>query len=151
MAKKPQPQPAPEIDLDALMHDLHSIDDAMRARAVRSICPCRLGWDAFQHCMDTVKQLQKDPNPAVRAAALHVFKDAYGMDSRGLPTSPQEMKNEMLARKRQMRWRSDDMEEDILDRSDRDANRRQREQERARKRQTSAAFGRSRNSPVSKQ
>jgi vesicle coat complex subunit len=95
--------PPPEHDLDSILADLQSPDEVTRAKAVRSICPCRMGWDVFQQTMAFADQLRKDPSPIVRRAALHAFEDAYEMDSSGLPTSRQETKNEMLAKKRRMR------------------------------------------------
>jgi hypothetical protein len=75
-----------------------------RARAARGICPCRLGWEVFEQCMALVEPLRKNPSPAVRRAALHVFEDAFQMESRGLPTTPQEIHNVIVARRRASRW-----------------------------------------------
>src|SRR5207247_2294872 len=75
------------------------------------VCPCRMGWDGFQRSMQIVATLTKDPSPLVRRAALHVFQDAFEMESSGLPTTPQEITNEMTARKRRMRWRPDEEDE----------------------------------------
>lgn len=105
MTKKHPSAPTDPIDLDGLQRDLASPDEETRLRAVRQVCPCRMGWDGFQQCMDTVKQLQKDPSPKVRGAALHAFVDAFEMDSSGLPTSPRAITNEMVARKLGARWK----------------------------------------------
>jgi hypothetical protein len=105
MAHRRRAQPAREpFDFDRFQEDLVSPDAEVRARAARQICPCRLGWEVFERCMEQVEPLRKDPSPDVRAAALHVFEDAFEMQSRGLPTTPQELKNEMVARRRAGRW-----------------------------------------------
>jgi hypothetical protein len=51
--------------------------------------------------------MTKDPNSDVRANALHVFEDAFELENEGLPTTPQAVTNEMVARRRQTRWRND--------------------------------------------
>jgi hypothetical protein len=71
-----------EVDLNRLIADLQAADEATRAKATRAVCPCRLGWGVFQQTMDTLKERIKDPSPQVRAQALHVFEDAYGIQSR---------------------------------------------------------------------
>jgi hypothetical protein len=108
MTRKRAPEPAITFDFERFSQELRSADEATRARAAREICPCRLGWDVFQRCMERVEPLRKDPSPMVRKAALHVFEDAFEMESNGLPTTPQALKNEMVARRRQMRWQTDD-------------------------------------------
>jgi hypothetical protein len=70
-----------------------------------------MGWDGFQRSMEIVAKLKKDPSPLVRRAALHVFQDAFEMESGGLPTTPQAITNEMTARKRRMRWRPEEGDE----------------------------------------
>jgi hypothetical protein len=110
VAKHPEHRPIDDVELERLMEAMRSPDEAARAKAVRQICPCRLGWDGFERAWDLVKQLKKDPSPAVRAEALHVFEDADEMDSSGLPPSRQMVTNEMDAAKRRSRWRTDDDE-----------------------------------------
>lgn len=111
MAKHHDHPAIDDAELERLMAAMRSADEAVRAKAVRQICPCRLGWDGFQRSWELVKKLRKDPSPAVRAAALHVFEDADQMDSSGLPTSRQMVTNEMEAAKRRARWQPDDDEE----------------------------------------
>ena len=105
--------PCSQADADALLRDLDSPDDSARAKAVRSLCPCRLGWTAFEQGVETLYKLQKDTNPDVRAAALHVFEDAAEMESSGLPTHRSEGTNEMLRTKRASRFRKD--EDDLVE------------------------------------
>src|SRR5881396_37175 len=110
MAKKNHSEPACEVDLEQIIAKMGSADEAARLKAVRTVCPCRMGWDGFQRCMEIVQRLNKDPSPAVRRAAMHVFEDAHEMDSSGLQTSRQEVTNEMAATRRRMRWASEDEE-----------------------------------------
>jgi hypothetical protein len=64
------------VDPERLLLDLRSDDEAVRARAVRSLCPCHAGWDAFEQFLGVVLGLARDSSPAVRAHALHVYEDA---------------------------------------------------------------------------
>lgn len=118
--RKPQPEPAREFDLDRIMGDLCATDEQTRAKAVRNLCPCRIGWERFQQGMEAAAKLRKDPSPEVRRQALHVFEDAYGMQA-------------MESRK---------AEKDALDRPENDEVKRSRRQERQTKRETARAFGR---------
>jgi hypothetical protein len=110
MSSKRDPHPTVAFDFERFAQELRSPDEATRTRAARGICPCRLGWEVFERCMELVEPLRKDPSPMVRKAALHVFEDAFEMESRGLPTTPQALKNEMVARRRQTRWQTDEPE-----------------------------------------
>jgi hypothetical protein len=103
-----QQTPAREFDLNRIMAEAASENEETRARAVRNLCPCRVGWESFEKGLEVVEKLRKDPSLEVRRQALHVFEDAYQMDSESLPTSPQTLTNEMAARRRQTRWASDD-------------------------------------------
>lgn len=98
------------VDLECLLVNLQSPDEAVRAKAVRSLCPCRAGWQLFERHMDIVARLKKDPSLAVRTHALHVFEDAGEMQSSGLPTNPREITNDMLRKKRASRFQPDEEE-----------------------------------------
>ncbi len=100
------------IDFERLAVDLQSPDERVRAKAVGSLCPCRVGMEVFQQHLDIVAQFRKDPGPAVRATALHVFEDAGEIQNEGYPTNPREVTNEMLRRRRASRFLSDDTEQD---------------------------------------
>jgi hypothetical protein len=100
-AKAPPPCP---VDPERIRVELQSPDAAVRARATRQVCPCRTDWETFQALLDPLHQLTKDASREVRAHALHVFEDAFGMESGGLPTTPRELTNEMVARRRATRW-----------------------------------------------
>lgn len=108
MTKKIRPIPNGEdADLKALRADLQSAEPATRAKAVRSVCPCRLGFEVFEQLLAMALALQKDPDPTVRAAALHVFEDGYQMCGEGLPTSRRMVTDEMLATKIRSRGRNE--------------------------------------------
>jgi hypothetical protein len=130
-----QQSPARDFDLNRIMAEAVSEDEETRARAVRNLCPCRVGWDSFEEGMEVVNKMRKDPSLEVRRQALHVFEDAYQMASEALPTSPQTITNEMAARRRQMRWRSNDKGEDAAAYPNGDGIKRARERERQLKRQ----------------
>lgn len=68
----------PEPDLQGL----RSPDPVRRARAVRSLCPCRGDWNTYGEHLSELRGLQKDPDPVVRLNALHVAKDAYTVEIR---------------------------------------------------------------------
>ncbi len=98
------------LKLDRLLLDLQSPDEAIRAKAVRAICPCRAGWQLFEQCVDILVKLKKDPSLTVRASVLHVFEDASEMDSSGYPTSRQQLTNDMARKKRLSRFPPDEEE-----------------------------------------
>ena len=74
------------VDSERLISELQSSDETVRAKAVRSLCPCHAGWELFERHIGIVSQLEKDHSPAVRAHALHVFEDAVEMHSVETPT-----------------------------------------------------------------
>ena len=65
-----------DVDSDLLLSDLQSPDEAVRARALGLLCPCRNGWELFEQHVGVVSQLTKDSSPGIRAHALHIFQDA---------------------------------------------------------------------------
>ena len=69
------------VDLERLLSDLQSPDETVRARAVRSLCPCHAGWERFEQLFSVVLGLTQDSSPAVRAHALHVYEDAVKIQS----------------------------------------------------------------------
>jgi hypothetical protein len=117
--RQPERARAADVDPERLIAELRAPDEATRAKAVRSVCPCRLGWETFQETMDTLKERAKDSSPHVRAQALHVFEDAYGMQAR------ESREAEKPARE-----------------PDQDTIKRGRQQGRQLKRETTATFGR---------
>ena len=97
-------QSHPVADREQLSLALDSSDDVIRAKAVRSLCPCREDWELFQQHIELVKRFKKDPSPIVRAAALHVLEDTAQIQSDAYPTHRRQATNEMLRTKRQSRF-----------------------------------------------
>ena len=63
-------------DMDRILREMESHDDAVRAAAVREICPCRMPDEVFFKLRAAAKRLQQDPSPIVRESALHIEEDA---------------------------------------------------------------------------
>jgi hypothetical protein len=82
---------------------LSSTDPAVRLRTLRSVCPCRMGWEAFDVCRPLVEALQKDRDAEIRRVAKHVMADAFQMKSEGQQTSRAQVRNDMAARKQRLR------------------------------------------------
>ena len=68
-------------DSSSLEADLQVSDEARRGDAVRSLCPCHAGWEAFEQHVSVLFRSLRDRSPVVRAHALHVFEDAARMQS----------------------------------------------------------------------
>ena len=98
------------VDPVRLLSDLESSNEEVRLKALGSLCTCRAGWEIFERHMNVVARLKKDPNPTVRARALHIFEDAGEMQSDGYPTHRRQVSNEMLRTKRMSRFPPDDEE-----------------------------------------
>jgi hypothetical protein len=69
------------VDPERLLSDLQSPVETVRAKAIRSLCPCHAGWEAFEQLIGVVSRLTQDSSPAVRAHALHVYEDALKIQS----------------------------------------------------------------------
>ena len=95
------------VDAMQLEADLRSSEEAVRAKAVRSLCPCRSGWETFESHLDLVDRFKHDPSRRVRAEAFHLYEDAWEMQSEGYPTSKAQVRNEMLQTRQQSRLRVD--------------------------------------------
>jgi hypothetical protein len=67
-----RPAPGPEV----LLAQLRSPDEQIRVKALHRVCPCVAGFLVYERFRGEVRRLQKDPSPRVRAAALHVERDA---------------------------------------------------------------------------
>ncbi|HZO92090.1 MAG TPA: hypothetical protein VFB38_27475 [Chthonomonadaceae bacterium] len=142
MAKKHQEEASCEFDLERFLTDIQSPDESVRAKAVRRVCPCRMGWEVFEQYMRVVTQMQKDPSPLVRKAALHVFEDSYEMQSSAMPTTPQQFKNDIVATRRRLRGRADGEQENAPMEFKGKAERQERQRSRQNKRAMAAAFRR---------
>lgn len=80
--KKERLRTARDVDLERVLAGLHSPDEVIRAQAVRSLCPCRVGYAIYECYAGEVKRLQKDPSELVRKAALHVEEDAFRLEQK---------------------------------------------------------------------
>ncbi len=74
-------QPFTEADIEQLLTEMQSADALVRAKAVRQICPCRMPWEIFNRLRKAAKRLRHDPDPTVRAHAIHVEEDAQKVAS----------------------------------------------------------------------
>ncbi len=117
--RNPERAKALEPDVNRIVADFKAPDEASRGKAVRQVCPCRMGWEVFQETMEDLQKMTKDPSPYVRAQALHVFEDAYGLQRMESGKEP-----------------------DGLDPGGNDALKRTRREERQSKRGMTAVFGR---------
>jgi len=75
VAKRTQRHCGP-VDPATVLARLSSPDARTRIRTLHSLCPCAAGFSGYEQFRSEVKRLQKDPNPGVRAAALHAERDA---------------------------------------------------------------------------
>lgn len=73
--EKDRAQRPSEDEIAQILVDLGSPDPAVRGAALRRICPCHLEWAVFEPLRKAAKQLQQDPDPTVRALAIHVEED----------------------------------------------------------------------------
>lgn len=112
-----------EMDREAFISDVQSTDEVVRGDAVRSLCPCRVGWTAFEREVGVVLKAMSDSSRIVRAHALHVFTDAARMQAdEEFEYRLQEME-ELVRRKRASRFRP---EENALEQRHRNKIRRRR-------------------------
>jgi hypothetical protein len=63
-------------DLEAVFAQLRSADEDARVKALHRVCACAAGFLVYERFRSEVRQLQKDPSPRERAAALHAEQDA---------------------------------------------------------------------------
>ncbi len=109
MSKKKH-APCDAVDVGRLRADLESPDEAVRAGAVRSLCPCRAGWELFERHVREVLRLEKDRSRFVRANALHVFRDAAKMQTDGELIYRIQFAEEKLRKKCASRFRPEEAE-----------------------------------------
>jgi hypothetical protein len=69
-------QPPAATEVASLLEAMRSPDEAVRAEAVRRVCPCHVPWEVFFQVRKAAQRLQRDPSPLVRANARHVEEDA---------------------------------------------------------------------------
>jgi len=71
----------PGPDAYVLLAQLRSADEEVQVKALHRVCLCGAGFVVYERFRAEVKRLQKDPSPAVRAAALHVQQDACEIEA----------------------------------------------------------------------
>ena len=116
------------LNPEQILSDLCSTDDGIRIKAIRNLCPCRIEFEHFARVRDALNQLKKDPNPDVRAAALHVFDDAAREQSDAYPTRRSTVGDAFYATRRASRFPIAD--EELRDRRNARAGRRQHSRQR---------------------
>lgn len=92
-------------DMERLVPDLKSPDEVTRGGAVRALCPCHAGWEAFEEHVGDVMRATRDRSRDVRACALHVFADAARMQHEAEFDYYVREVDERLRRKRASRFR----------------------------------------------
>lgn len=117
--RDPERAKALEPNVNQIVADFKAPDEAARGKAVRQVCPCRMGWETFQETMPDLRKMIKDPSAYVRAQAVHVFEDAFQIQRMETAKEP-----------------------DALDPPGNDAVKRTRREERQVKRETARAFSR---------
>jgi hypothetical protein len=75
VAKRSRQQPR-TVDIGELAVGLRSQDVQVRLKALKRACPCRSGFTAYERLRHDIQRLQKDPDPGVRRAALHIVQEA---------------------------------------------------------------------------
>jgi len=81
MAKRTPRRCQPGPDPATAAARLRSPDPQGRVKALHSICHCAAGFPLYERFRTEGKRLQKDPDLAVRAAALHVKRDACEIET----------------------------------------------------------------------
>ena len=98
------------VDERRLVEGLGSPDEAVRSRAVRSLCPCHAGWELFERHVGSVARLERDRSRRVRAEALHVFDDAVKMQNDANMVYRVQAAEELTRGKRASRFRPGEAE-----------------------------------------
>ncbi len=86
METTPRITPACRFDLAAVLDELCSFDDEVRARALDHLCPCRAPWEVYEQHIGIVSDLIKDPSWLVRQTALRIERESPR--NRGCAGSP---------------------------------------------------------------
>ena len=94
--------------LDRNLIGLRSPDPQTRVGALHAVCPCgHGGFPRYQQYMDEAHRLQKDPDSAVREAALHIQVDAIGLECiERRQDRTRERQTDLMVRKREQTRRA---------------------------------------------
>ena len=105
MVRKKRLAAAQAFDEGRYASRLRSPDEEVRGDAVRSLCPCHVGWEAFEcHVVEVLRAL-KDRSRGVRAQALHVLEDAAKLHHAGEMEYYFQESEELLRRRRASSFR----------------------------------------------
>ena len=104
------------VDEERLNSGMRSPDAAVRGDAVRSLCPCHVGWEAFEHHVGDVLGAFRDSSRDVRAQALHVFEDAARMRHADELEYYVQAAEEKVRRKRASRFRPEENRLEMIQR-----------------------------------
>lgn len=96
------------MDSESLLSEVQSADETVRAEAVRSLCPCHVGWTAFEQHVGVVLRALGDSSRTVRVHALHVFTDAARMQLNEEFEYHFQEAEELVRRKRPSRFRPEE-------------------------------------------
>ncbi len=110
MGKKKKSDACHDVDERRLSEELRSPDEAVRAKAVRSLCPCHAGWELFERHVGAVSRLGHDASRRVRAEALHVFLDAAKMQHEANEVFRVDTAEALTRKKRASRFRPGEAE-----------------------------------------
>lgn len=77
----PRITPACHFDLAAILDELTSSDDEVRARALDHLCPCRAPWEVYEQHLVIVRALIKDPSWLVRQTALRIEREVLEIEA----------------------------------------------------------------------
>lgn len=81
------------------MMELNSPDPEVRAKALRTLCPCHGSFQLLEENLELVRRMQKDLSPLVRAVAFHIVQDAGVLESMEASRERAELAREKSLRK----------------------------------------------------
>jgi hypothetical protein len=73
--------PINDDDIRALIEGYRSLDPTVRARALEASCPCHVTWGVYEQLRKSALRLRRDPDPDVRARAIHLEADGRELES----------------------------------------------------------------------
>jgi hypothetical protein len=77
----PRLRAACRFDLAAVLEELGSTDDEVRARALEHLCPCRSPWEVYERHRDIIRSYIKDPSWLVRQTALQIEREVVEIEA----------------------------------------------------------------------
>lgn len=78
----PRFRAACRFDLAAVLEELGSTDDEVRARALEHLlCQCRSPWEVYERHRDIIRAFIKDPSRLVRQTALQIEREVVEIEA----------------------------------------------------------------------